>query len=580
MNERLCLIVCDAILREARAVLAASGFDDVGVVAYPAKCHLRSGAEGPPEALVRAAAQRHRQVVVLCGPGLVARGCYADLAHVSVHHGDSCHDRFAPQSLLAAHLQAGAQLVTPGWLATWRSRIEDWGFDQPTAREFFRESVSRLVLLDTGVSARAPEHLREFAGVVDLPWEILPVGLDHFTLVLARIVLESRVAHERRAAGRRLADLLLITDVTRSLADTRNEEAAVRQTFEVLSALCAPGALIYLSMADGRPVALHVSSTSPIDREAATQRLLALAVEHEWTSSERGFRLRFLHLGVPVGALEVDEVAFPEHREQYVDVARSVGSMCVLAIANARAFEAVERAKAELERANVDLAQRNADLDAFAHTVAHDLKTPLTAITGYAGIAAAETTDAEVAGHVERIKRNGLRMAGIIDSLLLFASVRTADVRPVPVEMKAIVDAALSRLAFQIGSRGATVVVPEHWPTVLGYGPWIEEVWANCIDNALKYGGETPRIELGASRPDHGMVTLWVKDDGPGIPAAARAQLFSAFTRASDREVAGHGLGLSIVRRIVTKLGGHVAVESAEGRGSVFGFALPVPPPA
>ena len=120
-------------------------------------------------------------------------------------------------------------------------------------------------------------------------------------------------------------------------------------------------------------------------------------------------------------------------------------------------------------------------------------------------------------------------------------------------------------------------MLPDHWPIALGYSPWIEEVWVNYISNAIKYGGRPPRVELGATVQADGMVRFWVRDDGSGLTPAEQAQLFVPFTRLNKTPAKGNGLGLSIVRRIVEKLGGQVGVESEglPGRGCVFSFTLP-----
>jgi signal transduction histidine kinase len=141
-------------------------------------------------------------------------------------------------------------------------------------------------------------------------------------------------------------------------------------------------------------------------------------------------------------------------------------------------------------------------------------------------------------------------------------------------------------LAFVIKTGQATVqmVNATAWPVARGYGPWVEEVWANYISNAVKYGGQPPRIELGATplppanESGEGRVRFWVRDNGPGITPEDQARLFTPFTRLDQVRAAGHGLGLSIVRRIVEKLGGEVSVESQVGQGSTFSFTLPAAP--
>ena len=110
----------------------------------------------------------------------------------------------------------------------------------------------------------------------------------------------------------------------------------------------------------------------------------------------------------------------------------------------------------------------------------------------------------------------------------------------------------------------------------MGYRDWIKEVWINYISNAVKYGGNPPRIELGAEVLPDNRVRYWVKDNGQGISEEDQKELFKTFSRlpqTADQE--GHGLGLSIVKRIMDKQDGEVHVSSKIGEGSIFSFLLP-----
>ena len=120
----------------------------------------------------------------------------------------------------------------------------------------------------------------------------------------------------------------------------------------------------------------------------------------------------------------------------------------------------------------------------------------------------------------------------------------------------------------------AELHLPSSWPTALGYGPWVREIWINYISNAIKYGGRPPRVEVGATTQENGTIRFWVRDNGRGLSSIEQELLFAPFERLGQVRVEGHGLGLSIVRRIVDKLGGNVGVESEIGRGSEFWFSL------
>lgn len=222
-----------------------------------------------------------------------------------------------------------------------------------------------------------------------------------------------------------------------------------------------------------------------------------------------------------------------------------------------------------------------AELDAYAHTVAHDLKSPLTSLIGFSAVLEERYAEmpAEKLGHyLKIIAQNGRKMTNIIEELLLLASVRKIkDVEIEPLDMTAIVSEAQGRLSDMIAHYQAQIVSPGSWPAALGYAPWIEEVWTNYLSNALKYGGQPPQVELGATVPEEAntQVRFWVRDNGTGLSPEEQARLFTPFTRIHQARAKGHGLGLSIVHRIVEKLGGQVGVESKVGKGSVFSFTLP-----
>jgi len=249
----------------------------------------------------------------------------------------------------------------------------------------------------------------------------------------------------------------------------------------------------------------------------------------------------------------------------------------------AQGVDITERKQAEeaLRQRTIELQARNEELDAFAHTVAHDLRSPLTLITGFAELLeyhCAAMLDEEWQNCLHSIVQNGRKMSSLIDGLLLLAGVRKMEVEMGPLDMASIVAEAQQRLAHVIEEHQAEIVLPAAWPVALGYGPWVEELWANYLSNAIKYGGRPPRVELGATVQSDGMACFWVRDNGPGLTPEEQARLFTPFTRLDQISAKGYGLGLSIVRRIVGKLGGQAAVETEIGRGSVFTFTLPAPP--
>ncbi len=242
------------------------------------------------------------------------------------------------------------------------------------------------------------------------------------------------------------------------------------------------------------------------------------------------------------------------------------------------------RSEEALQQANRELQARNEELDAFGHTVAHDLKNPLGIIQGFAELLADESivlSEEEKRSSVQNIIRVARRMGHIIEELMLLFGLRRTEVRMEPLDMAAMVAAALDRLEAGLQETAAEVILPPSWPVALGHPAWVEEVWTNYISNALKYGGHPPRVELGATTTGD-RVHFWIQDNGPGLTPEEQSRLFQPFERLGTQRATGHGLGLSIVRRIVEKMGGEVGVECSgiPGEGCIFSFTLPLAPAA
>ena len=255
--------------------------------------------------------------------------------------------------------------------------------------------------------------------------------------------------------------------------------------------------------------------------------------------------------------------------------AEAIAAAAGIAISNAQLVES-------LHKKTVDLEERNEDLDAFAHSVAHDLQNPLSRIVGFAELLKFKHEDLSSKDRqyvAESLRTDATKMSSIIQELLLLASVRKTEIPIKPLSMQEVVNHALDRLRHLVHQHDAEMILPDKWHNAMGYGPWVEEVWENYISNALKYGGQPPKVELGSTPLSNGTVRFWVKDNGQGFTVEEQTQLFVPFSKLEKKSQNGNGnssgLGLSIVRRIIEKLGGRVNANSIEGQGSVFSFTLP-----
>ena len=241
------------------------------------------------------------------------------------------------------------------------------------------------------------------------------------------------------------------------------------------------------------------------------------------------------------------------------------------------AFDDLQHSQVRLHKRITSLETRNTELKKYDQMVAHDLKDPLTILIMTADTIdnVSDLTSEEMRECTQQIRDTAYEMNNIIKSLLLFSEVTRVEAPRESVRMERVVAKVLARLGSLIRQQQAQLILPKVWPDAIGYEPWIEEVWANLLSNALKYGGQPPRVELGAAAGLDGMLHFSTRDNGPGIAPETRPYLFTPHQQVHPVSSNGHGLGLSIVLHIVEKLGGQVGVESEVGHGSLFFFTLP-----
>lgn len=239
----------------------------------------------------------------------------------------------------------------------------------------------------------------------------------------------------------------------------------------------------------------------------------------------------------------------------------------------------ISRLQVELEHELEERGRLIEELDAFSHMVAHDLKNPLSNMIGFAKVLEkgyGRLSEQDIKFALSALSDNAYKMSDIIDALLALARVRQNDINNnETIDMGNVIREVNKRMQPNLADANATLDCAASWPQIKGYAPWIEEVWVNYVINAIKYGGDPPEIRLGWSEISEDFISFWVQDNGPGLTEDQQEKLFQPFTRFHEGKSSGHGLGLSIVQRIVLKMGGVVGVECEPANGSKFFFTLP-----
>jgi PAS domain S-box-containing protein len=269
----------------------------------------------------------------------------------------------------------------------------------------------------------------------------------------------------------------------------------------------------------------------------------------------------------------LDWAAVPDVAEGLIyAVARDVSEQKV-------AEERIESLNGALEERATQLEAANKELEAFSYSVSHDLRAPLRAIDGFAGILLEEHATGlgdEGRGYLQRVANAARHMGHLVDDLLRFSQLGRQPLQKRLVDVGQVVERALEQLQASREGRHVDIMVGT-LPGCLGDAALLEQVFVNLIGNAIKYTErkDPARVEVGCQTIEGGPPVYYVKDNGAGFDMRYADKLFGVFQRLhrSD-EFEGTGIGLAIVQRIVHRHGGRIWPAAEVGQGATFSFTL------
>ncbi len=247
------------------------------------------------------------------------------------------------------------------------------------------------------------------------------------------------------------------------------------------------------------------------------------------------------------------------------------------------AQDEIEKLNSELEKRveerTQELQKANKELESFSYSVSHDLRTPLRSINGFSKVLIDEYSnklDDEGKRLLNKIANNSVRMGKLIDDLLSFSRINRYGMKKQPVDMGKIVKSIIEDLSTDSRLKKYKIKINQ-LTHVIGDYSMLQQVWTNLILNAIKYSSnvETPEIEIGCNKKEN-ETEFYIFDNGVGFDNKYSDKLFVVFHRLhSESDYEGTGVGLAIVKQIITRHGGTIRAEAEINKGAKFYFTIP-----
>ena len=405
-----------------------------------------------------------------------------------------------------------------------------------------------------------------------LPWVLLVAGVLLAIAAAALAAISARAEADRAQSAIASADQLRLVARVGPLLQGSLDLAEILPTFvvEVSDELDLEGVAIGLLSDEGRLVrafALGPTSTS------MPQDLAHFGQPRGSVASGGEVMLALQTSGRIIGVLIArSRTALSETQ---LEALRGAGDLLAAALGNVRLY-----------REEQEMVTRLRELDrlktTFLGSVSHELRTTVTAIEGFAGLLVSQAdkiNDAQRADFLERIRRNARSLGVLVEDLLDFARLERSGIAVTlqPVDVSDLVPKIVDQTSSILAQRPVSVdVVPGL--SAMADPSAFERILVNLLSNAAKYTPDGTEVSVSLAADD-GNAVLTVADRGPGIPVAERERVFEQFYRIDNnaaRSVRGVGIGLALVRQLVSLLHGTITADETPGGGATFRMTIPL----
>jgi|GEM_PF-2032030 len=484
----------------------------------------------------------------------------------------NCFYLLLNKELVDHYISDGAYLITPSWLTNWRRQIETWGFDQKTAGEFFAESCKYILLLDTGINPESENLLAEFGRFVKKEVKTIPIGLDYLRLKLLHILNENIISSDYlklkanfNQKSRKVSDYAMAFDLAAQLVQNMNEKMVIDKILTTINILFAPDELHYLCFQQNQPKKLYLKNGLEISDNKIWNELSGIKKKYQWLESGNGFIITIKSTNDVLGILRINNLAFPQYKEHYLNLGLFLSNVCGLAIENARSFQLIQEQQKQLLKnlnkikdSEKKLKISSERLKILNKIIRHDLSNDFIVIKSAINIFK-QTKNKKM---LEEIEKRTTKSLNAIADYRRYETFIESNTDLIEIQISEVVNELIYEFSdVNIDIEGDCKVYADDG---------LYSVFKNLFSNSILHGKAT-RISIKISDSTYTCIIKFM-DNGTGVPDKIKKKIFDeGFFYGKS----GHtGIGLHIVKKTIESYGGSISVEDNEPSGVVFVIRL------
>jgi len=563
------------MIPEVSHVIKNGDYPDVGLLSFPANCLTNQNHCNDFSALEIKSHSANTDTIIIGSSCHSSAKVKSNLPEkVQAICLQQCFEMFLNRELVLYYISKGYYIITNGWLQKYKQNIAAWGFEKEMAKTYFRESMKKILFLDTGIPGVYLPGLKAVSDYMGLPYDILPVGLSHCKSVIDVIVNKWRIEKNRQQYNDKVteitkqsADFSVIFNELDSLVKITDESKIIALGLKLLQVLFAPLKVRFIQYLENEK---HVfESKSPLSTSEINK--------------SNSFNIEVKHANHLMGMFEIIGIQFEQYMAQYEKMGVVISHLFGLSIANARKYQVILDQSKALENYSEELQNINQSKDKFFSIIAHDLKGPFHNLIGASDLLIDEIQNGSTE-NVEKLSATILNTStqtyNLLENLLEWSRSQTGAIEfnPLALYLVDIINEVFELIQYQADAKNIQLVksLVEN-PQIYADLNMVTTVIRNLVSNAVKYTHPGGKIIVSAQHANHKTIVS-VKDDGVGISTSNLSKLFSIADNISTAGTAkekGTGLGLILCREFIEKHNGKIWAESERRKGSVFYFTLP-----
>jgi PAS domain S-box-containing protein len=344
MEAKLCFYICNSLVPEVSHLLQVGNHPDVEVKSFPAVCIGCTLTDERIMDMVSSEIDHFAKIIV------IVSSCRGNMNATHINHNkieiiqlEQCFEILFNLPSIYHFIKQGNYIVSNGWLRNYNHHIREWGFDGQSAKQFFGESMQKILLLETGLPGNYHQNLEALSEYMGLKYDILPIGNSHLQKFIESLIFIWRSENERSKLNERIAkitresaDYTLIFHHLQRLIDHTDEEVIVNDIFALIDLLFAPEQIIYQQIGTNTPICCYKPDVTTFNFDA-----------------ENSFEVEVKHAKEQIGTFGIIGVKFPEYIPKYQSTTNIISQMGGLAISNARKFAEIEHAKSEIVNSEI-----------------------------------------------------------------------------------------------------------------------------------------------------------------------------------------------------------------------------------